>query len=125
MAVPPLLITFVQGSTIFREPDLAPGLPVLRNGPPGTFVDIPRGLRVSLPTDQIVWTENRDGRVQVGFGGMRWSGPHEGRLVFTRVRELHPENALSPDRSHTMILDPAWVTSVRQDGRQVWPVSVP
>ncbi len=121
MTEPPLLITFVPGSTVYRQPDLAPGLRVLRNGPPGTFVDLPNGLRVSLPTDQIVLVEQNQGSASVGFGGMRASGVTEGRLIFVRVRELHPEEALSPDRSSTMILEPAWVASVRQDGQRVWP----
>jgi hypothetical protein len=48
----PLLIEFAAGTRLFREPDLAQGLTILHNGPPGTFVTFPDGLGVSLPTDQ-------------------------------------------------------------------------
>ena len=96
-------------------------LPILRNGPPGTFVLLPGRLRVSLPTDQIVSAYEAEGSVRVGFGGMRFVGLEDGQLVFVRVRELHPEDQLSPDRSHTMRLHPAWVALVSEHGRPVWP----
>ena len=48
-------------------------------------------------------------------------GAEDGRLVFTRFREVLPEDQLSPARSHTMRLDPHWVTSISVDGRPVWP----
>jgi uncharacterized protein (DUF952 family) len=41
--------------------------------------------------------------------------------VFPRVRELHPESELSPDRSHTMLLDPEWVATVAVNDKRVWP----
>jgi len=44
----------------------------------------------------------------------------EGHLVFIRIRELFPEDQLSPARSHTMRLDPKWVTTVSVDGRPIW-----
>jgi hypothetical protein len=96
-------------------------LPIIGNGPPGTFVLFPNGLRVSLPTDQIVFADDTGGHVRVGFGGMRFVGSEEGRLVFMRIRELFPEDQLSPDRSHKMLLDPHWVASISADGRRVWP----
>jgi hypothetical protein len=115
----PLLIEFVPGTTLYREPELAQGLPILRNGPPGTFVLFPDGLRVSLPTDQIVYAETRDGAVRVGLGGMRFAGYDEqGQLTFHRFRELHPEEQLSPARSQTMRLNPGWVSSIVCDGEQ-------
>ena len=43
------------------------------------------------------------------------------RLVFVRIRELFPEDQLSPDRSHTMLLDPQWVATISVDDRTVWP----
>jgi len=52
---------------------------------------------------------------------MRMVGLEEGRLVFVRVRELFPEDRLSPDRSHTMRLDPQWVAAISVDGQAVWP----
>src|SRR5262249_22438362 len=95
------------------------------NGPPGTFVDFPHGLRVSLPTDQIVFADDHDGAARVGFGGMRFEGTEDGRLIFRRVQELHPEHALSPERSHTMMLEAGTVAAIRVDRRLVWPALAP
>jgi hypothetical protein len=80
---------------------------------------------VSLPTDQIVFADDTDGHARVGFGGMRFVGSQAGRLVFVRFRELFPEDQLSPDRSHTMRLDPQWVASISVAGRPVWPAGSP
>ena len=44
-----------------------------------------------------------------------------GRLVFVRERDLHPVDQLSPDRSHTMLLEPQWVASVFAYGQLLWP----
>jgi hypothetical protein len=79
------------------------------------------GVRVSLPTDQIVFAEERDGLVLVGFGGFRFDGLIDGQFTFTRVRELRPEQELSPDRSFTMRLQPEWVAAIDVDGLRVWP----
>ncbi len=119
----PLLIVFVAGTRLHREQDLVQHLPVLRNGPPGTFVHFPDGLRVSLPTDQIVHQEDGDAGVRVGLGGMRFDGPQHGQLIFHRVREMHPEEELSPARSHTMKLQLEWVQSVIVEGQEVWPAT--
>lgn len=116
----PLLIDFVAPTSLLREPNRTSALPVIGNGPPGTFVLFPNGLRVSLPTDQIVFADDTSGHARVGFGGMRFVGSKEGRLVFVRIRELFPEDQLSPDRSHTMLLDPQWVATISVDGRPVW-----
>lgn len=121
----PLLIEFVAPSSLEREVDRPSQLPILGNGPPGTFVRFPAGLRVSLPTDQIVGADDAGGRVRVGFGGMRFIGVEAGQLLFRRVRELFPEAQLSPARSHAMRLDPAWVAAVEVDGRQAWPEPAP
>ena len=104
-----------------QETDRLSALPILGNGPPGTFVLFPNGLRVSLPTDQIVFASDAGGHARVGFGGMRFTGVDDGRLVFVRVRELRPEAELSPARSHTMRLEREWVTAVSANGRRVWP----
>src|SRR5687768_17390370 len=120
----PLLIDFATPSSIFRERNLISALPILGNGPPGTFVLFPDGLRVSLPTDQIVFADDAGSRARVGFGGMQFVGLEEGRLVFRRVRELFSEDRLSPARSHTMLLEPQWVTTIAVDGRHVWPVEM-
>jgi hypothetical protein len=115
-----LRITFAPGSTLTREADRPSDLPIVRNGPPGTFVVLP-GVRISLPTDQIVDTDQRDRAVAVTFGGFRFDGVCDGRLTFSRIRDLRPDHELSPDRSWTMRLDHAWVTSVEEDGIRVFP----
>src|SRR5580765_4973160 len=98
----PLLIEFASPTSLYHERALLSHLPILRNGPPGTFVVFPDGMRVSLPTDQIVFADDKDGAARVGFGGMNFVGEKQGRLTFLRVRELHPEEQLSPARSHIM-----------------------
>jgi uncharacterized protein (DUF952 family) len=117
---PMLEIEFARGASIVREADRRSHFPILRNGPPGTFVVFPHGFRVSLPTDQIVASDDHHGRARVAFGGMRFAGLADGRLVFHRERELAPETQLSPERSQTMTLDPDWVCTVRDDGQEVW-----
>lgn len=116
----PLLIDFATPSSIFLEPNRISTLRIVGNGPPGTFVLFPNGFRVSLPTDQIVFSDDSGGHARVGFGGMRFVGSEEGHLVFVRIRELLPEDQLSPARSHTMRLDPQRVATVSVEGRAVW-----
>jgi hypothetical protein len=118
----PLLIVFAPGARLHRERDRPSHFPIHRNGPPGTFVVLDT-LRISLPTDQIVCADDVNGSVQVGFGGFRFDGSDRGRLVFSRVRDLLPEDQLSPDRSWTMTLEPSWVTAIEVDGVRVWPTS--
>ena len=117
----PLLIDFVAPTSLLRQHSRPSALPIVGNGPPGTFVRFPNGLRISLPTDQIVFADDASGHARVGFGGMRFVGSEEGRLVFVRVRELVPEDQLSPARSHRMLLDPQSVATISVDGRIVWP----
>lgn len=119
----PLVIVFAPGTSLYREQDLISHLPVVRNGPAGTFVIFPSGVRVSLPTDQVVSADERDGAARVGFGGMRFTGASEGRLHFVRERDLLPEEQLSPARSHIMTLEASMVSSVLVDGRPVWRAS--
>ena len=52
----------------------------------------------------------------MSFGGM-----DDGRLIFHRVRDLQPEEFLSPERGRKMTLAPHMVASISVDGRQVWP----
>lgn len=117
----PLVVEFAAGSSLLREQDRRSDLPIQGNGPPGTFVRIGT-TRISLPTDQIVSSRDDEGAVVVGFGGMRFTGVEEGQLTFDRVRDLWPEHLLSPARSWRMTLDASWVTSVRENGRRVWPL---
>jgi len=121
----PLLIDFATPSSIFQERNRISTLRIIGNGPPGTFVCFPNGLRVSLPTDQIVFADDTGGHARVGFGGMQFVGSEEGHLVFVRIRELLPEEQLSPARSHTMRLDSQRVATVWVDGRPVWRVGSP
>ena len=116
-----LLIDFATPSSLLREQNRPSALPIVGNGPPGTFVVFPNGFRVSLPTDQIVFADDLGGHARVEFGGIRFVGLEGERLVFVRFRELFAEDQLSPARSHTMLLDPIWVAAVLVDGRPVWP----
>jgi hypothetical protein len=52
---------------------------------------------------------------------MRYVGADHGILLFARIRELLPEDQLSPARSHTMRLEARWIESVSMEGRIVWP----
>ena len=113
------VVHFAAGSSLHQEQDRASDLPIHGNGPPGTFVRV-GAVRVSLPTDQIVSTEIRPDGVCVGFGGMSFTGVESGMLTFARVRELWPEDRLSPARSFRMTLDPEWVASVIEHGNEVW-----
>jgi hypothetical protein len=119
----PLVIVFAPRTSLYREQDLISHLPIVRNGPAGTFVVFPSGLRVSVPTDQVVFADERDGAARVGFGGMRFTGASEGRLHFVRERDLLPEQQLSPARSHLMTLEASMVSSVLVDGHLVWRAS--
>jgi hypothetical protein len=117
----PLLIEFAPFTSLHRQQHLVSDFPIVRNGPPGTFVVFPDGLRVSLPTDQIVFAEDRDGRARVAFGGMSFAGSEDSWLIFLRVRDLVPEDQLSPARSWEMRLEPRMVSSISVDDRRVWP----
>jgi hypothetical protein len=117
----PLLIEFAAATHLHREAGSRPTLPILRNGPPGTFVVFADGRRIGVPTDQIVFADDSTGSARVGFGGMDFVGLEDGRLVFTRVRDLRPEEELSPERGRTMRLEPGLISAILVDGRPVWP----
>lgn len=117
----PLLIEFASGTRITREPEVQSQLPILRNGPPGTSVVFRDGAQVPLPTDQIIFAEDGGGAAQVGFGGMSFAGIEDGELVFLRVRDLQPEELLSPQRGRRMTIEPRMVASIAVDGHVVWP----
>jgi hypothetical protein len=121
LPTPPLLIEFVAGTRLHREREVAPKLPIVQNGPPGTFVICPGGKRVALPTDQIVSSDDASGCARVGFGGMSFEGIEDGVLVFFRTRDLQPPETLSPERGRKMTLRPDTVASVFVDGKPVWP----
>ena len=117
----PLVIDFATPTFLLREHHRPSGLRIIGNGPPGTFVVFPEGFKVSLPTDQIVSADDSAGQAIVGFGGMTFVGVEDGHLAFIRVRELFPDDQLSPDRSHKMLLNPQWVSAITVDGQPVWP----
>jgi len=122
----PLLVEFVSGTRLYREPETIPKLPIVQNGPPGTFVVFSDGRKVPLPTDQIVFGDDTGGSARVGFGAMCFEEMEEGHLgdlVFYRVRDLRPEEELSPQRGRKMTLEPHMVSSIYVDGRHVWPLS--
>lgn len=118
----PVLVEFIADTQLYREPAVVPKLPIVGNGPPGTFVIFGDGRKVSLPTDQIVFADDVGIGARVGFGGMSFAGIEDGYLVFHRVRELSPEAQLSPERSRRMTLAPHMVATVYVDGREVWPL---
>jgi hypothetical protein len=119
----PLFVSFAAPSTLLREADRRSDLRIVGNGPPGTFVHFPHGLRVSLPTDQIVCASDESGFARVAFGGMRFVGVNEKTLTFVREREVLPADQLSPTRSHVMHLDASWVTAVDRGGLTLWPAA--
>lgn len=120
----PLVIEFVPGTRISRDPafvEFVSTLPIVQNGPSGTSVVFEDGARVPLPTDQIVFADDGDGAAHVGFGGMSFEGTDGGQLIFLRVRDLQPEEFLSPQRGRRMTIEPSMVASITADGRVVWP----
>jgi hypothetical protein len=114
------VVEFVPGTRVDKESVFVPGLPVVQNGPPGTFVTFADGRRVPLPTDQIVLVEDQDGAARVGFGGMRFEGIEKGLLTFRRVRDLAAEHELSPERRRRMTLEPKMIAAVFMEGRLAW-----
>jgi hypothetical protein len=115
-----LVVEFVAGSRLEREVPQISHLPVYRNGPPGTFVCFADGRRIPLPTDQIVAAQESPARVS--FGGMELEGADGELLVFRRVRDLLPEEQLSPERRNKMTLLPDMVAAIFADDRLVWPI---
>ena len=122
MHVPSLLIAFVAGTRLRCESPFSPGLPIVGNGPPGTSVVFPNGSEVPLPTDQIVERDDESGAARVRFGGMRFDGIEGGQLVFRRVKDLWPEERLSPERGRRMTLGVDMVAAIFVEEVQVWPL---
>jgi hypothetical protein len=119
----PLFVSFVAPSTLLREVHRRSELRIIGNGPPGTFVGFPHGLRVSLPTDQIVFASDENGFARVAFGGMRLVGADDRTLTFVREREVLPADQLSPARSHVMYLNASWVAAVERGSVTLWPAT--
>ena len=114
------VVEFVPGTRVHRERAFVPALPIVQNGPPGTFVTFADGSRVPLPTDQIILAEDEGGAARVGFGGMRFDGIEEGLLTFRRIRDLAAEHELSPERGRRMTLEPRMIAAVFMEGRLAW-----
>ncbi|HEX7501004.1 MAG TPA: hypothetical protein VF524_11970 [Polyangia bacterium] len=114
------VVEFVPRSRVHKERPFVPGLAVVQNGPPGTFVTFVDGRRVPLPTDQIVLTQDKGGSARVGFGGMRFEGIEKGLLTFRRVRDLAADHELSPERGRRMTLQPKMIAAVFMEGRLAW-----
>jgi hypothetical protein len=119
----PVVVTFAPGSRLLRESPYTPALPILRNGPPGTFVRFNDGTLVPLPTDQIVFGCERENAAEVTFGGMMFAGIEDGQLVFHGVKEMLALDILSPQRGIRMTLNPSMVTTIQAGERFVWPQS--
>jgi hypothetical protein len=79
------------------------------------------GTLVPLPSDQIVFADDREGSAQVAFGGMEPAGMEDEQLVFYRVKDVLPTEQLSPQRGVRMTLEPWMVASVISYGAVVWP----
>ena len=118
---PPLLIRFVENTRLRREAAFSSGLPIIGNGPPGTFVVFPNGREVPLPTDQIVASDDDSGAALVSFGGLRFDGLERGQFVFRRIKELWPDEQLSSERSRKMTLRVDMVAAIFVSGVLVWP----
>ena len=114
------IVEFVQGTRVEKERAFVHGLPIVQNGPPGTFVTFADGRRVPLPTDQIVLAEDNGGAARVGFGGMRFDGIEAGLLTFLRIRDVVAEHELSPERGRRMTLELKMVAAVFMEGRLAW-----
>jgi hypothetical protein len=121
----PLVIEFAPRTRVLREREVASKLPIVQNGPPGSFVVFADGSKVALPTDQIVEADDSGGAARVTFGGMSFAGLEDGQLVFHRVREIRPEALLSPERGRRMALAPRMVTAILAGEREVWRRGVP
>ncbi|MEZ0230524.1 MAG: hypothetical protein ACAI25_18020 [Planctomycetota bacterium] len=119
----PVLVVFLAGSRITRGKPVSNSLPIVQNGPPGTFVHFPGGRGVPVPTDQVVFCDDEGGAARVGFGGMRFDGVEDDLLSFRRVQDLLPEEYLSPERGFHMTFEPETVAAVFVHGRRVWPSS--
>lgn len=117
-------VEFAAGSRIRRAEPVPTTLPLVKNGPPSTQVLFPDGWGISVPTDQIVGSDEERGAARVLFGGMRFDGLEEGQLTFRRVREVRPEHELMPERGRVMKIDPSRVHRVLVGSNPVWPLPV-
>jgi hypothetical protein len=120
MADVPLLIEFAPHTSLYRERELVSQLLIIRNGPAATFVVF------STPPESV--SAHRSDHFRRRYRRLRSSGVWRDAVrrigrgtpgVCTDSRTV-PEDQLSPDRSHKMLLDPQWVATIAVDGRRVW-----
>jgi hypothetical protein len=114
-------IEFAPGSRVQRDRAVRCDLPLVRNGPPATWIVFADGRGLGVPTDQILEFGDTAGAARVEFGGMRFEGLQDGYLVFRRVREVLPEEQLAPERGRLLKVQPTDVARVHVEGRAVWP----
>jgi len=91
----PLLIEFVSGTRVYREPEVCRSCDRPERSP-GTSIVFADGTKVPLPTDQIVFAEDGGGVARVGFGGMSAGGMENGQLVFYRFVTSSPRSYCPP-----------------------------
>jgi hypothetical protein len=118
-------IEFAPGSRIQRDQPVPTTLPLLRPIPPATWIVFADGRGLGVPTDQIVASDEAGGRARVGFGGMRFDGVEEDKLVFRRAAEVWPEHALAPERGRVLKVAPGDVARVLVAGQVVWGTATP
>ena len=80
----PLLIEFVPGTTLFREPDFAPKLPIVQNGPPGTSIVFPDGFAAGGDALAHAWSKDDPGAAHGVFDPCRRPQGVAPRLIVGR-----------------------------------------
>lgn len=114
-------LEFVPGSRIERQKPVKSALPLVRNGPPATWVVFADRMGIGVPTDQIVTAQDAAGAAHVQFGGMRFDGEDGTFLVFRRESEVRPEHELMPERGRELKIERARVARVLSGDRVLWP----
>ena len=114
-------IEFVAGSRVRRDEPVRSQLPLVRNGPPATWIVFADGRGLGVPTDQILRAEDSGGAARVAFGGMRFDGAEDGWLVFRRAREVLAEEQLAPERGRELKVRVQDIARVIASGKPAWP----
>ena len=112
---PPVVIEFVSGSRIHQADTITAN----------TLILLSSGQEIPIPSDQIVLGEDHHGAARVGLGGMSFEGVENDHLIFWRVCDLLPEEALPPSREIKVALHRDHVSSVSVQGTRVWPKKLP
>jgi hypothetical protein len=117
----PLVIEFVPGSKIRHEKTEELSADLDHAPLPGTFIQLPNGNQVAIPSDQVVLDEDAGGSARVGLGGMSFEGMENDKLIFWRVRDIMPEELVAPGSVDALTLEPQAVASITVQGTRVWP----